>query len=295
LDRMEVLRLSGYIAAEKMKIAKRYLVPKQRNAHGLKALNFNISEPAIRHIIDGYAREAGVRNLENQIKKICRKVAKKIVKGDERQRFNIGVNQLTEYLKNPIFEDDEILGEGKVGVVTGLAWTSLGGSILAVEATEMISDRKGFKQTGQLGEVMIESSEIAYSYVLSKSEAFGGSPEYFKKHFIHLHVPAGATRKDGPSAGITMATALISLMLKKPVIPRLGMTGELTLSGEVLPIGGLKEKIIAARRAGLRKIIIPTQNRKDYLELADHLKEKIEVFFAKRYQDVFKYAFRQQP
>jgi len=292
LDRMEVLRLSGYIAAEKMKIAQRYLIPKQRKAHGLTAQNLTISEAAIRHIIDGYAREAGVRNLENQIKKICRKVAKKIVKGDESLKFAIGVPQIKEYLRNPIFEDDEILGEGKVGVVTGLAWTSLGGSILPVEATEMISDRKGFKQTGQLGEVMIESSEIAYSYVLSKAVSFGGSPEYFKEHFIHLHVPAGATPKDGPSAGITMATALISLMLKKPVIPRLGMTGELTLTGEVLPIGGLKEKIIAARRAGLRKLVIPTQNRKDYLELADHLKEKIEVFFAKRYTDVFKIAFR---
>ncbi len=291
LDRMEVLRLSGYITREKLKIATKYLVPKQRKAHGLTAKNFTITGAAIRNIINGYAREAGVRNLENQIKKLCRKVAKKIVKGDENGKFNIGVPQVKEYLKNPIFEDDEILGEGKVGVVTGLAWTSMGGSILSIEATRMISERKGFKQTGQLGEVMVESSEIAYSFITSAADTFGGDPEFFKQYFVHLHVPAGATPKDGPSAGVTMATALISLVINKPVIPRLGMTGELTLTGEVLPIGGLKEKIIAARRAGLTRIVIPAQNKKDYIELEDHLKEKIQVFFAKKYQDVFKIAF----
>jgi ATP-dependent Lon protease len=172
-----------------------------------------------------------------------------------------------------------------------LAWTSMGGSILSIEATRMISERKGLKQTGQLGDVMVESSEIAYSYVISVAEEFGADPEFFKQYFIHLHVPAGATPKDGPSAGVTMATALFSLLLDKPVIPRLGMTGELTLTGEVLPIGGLKEKIIASRRAGLTRIVIPAQNKKDYLELEDHLKEKIEVFYARKYQDVFKIAF----
>ncbi len=291
LDRMEVLRLPGYIQREKLKIAKRYLVPKQRKAHGLKAENFSVTEAAIRKIIDGYAREAGVRNLENQIKKICRKVAKVIVKGTDKKKFSIGVPQVKEYLKSPIFETDEILGEGRIGVVTGLAWTSMGGSILPVEASRMIADRKGFKQTGQLGDVMVESSEIAYSFVISNSKQFGGNPEFFKKHFVHLHVPAGATPKDGPSAGVTMATALFSLMLQKPVVCKLGMTGELSLTGDVLPIGGLKEKIIASRRAGLKRIIIPTQNKKDYLELPDHLKENIEIFYAKRYEDVFQLAF----
>ncbi|NQU63093.1 MAG: endopeptidase La, partial [SAR324 cluster bacterium] len=291
LDRMEVLRLSGYITREKLKIATKYLVPKQRKAHGLIANNFSISVAAIRKIIDGYAREAGVRNLENQIEKICRKVAKKIVMGDDKKSYSIGVPQVKEYLKNPIFEDDEILGEGKVGVVTGLAWTSMGGSILSIEATKMISERKGIKQTGQLGAVMVESSEIAYSYVSATAKMFNGDPDFFKTYFIHLHVPAGATPKDGPSAGVTMATALFSLLLDQPVIPRLGMTGELTLTGEVLPIGGLKEKIIAARRAGLTKIVIPAQNKNDYVELPDHLKEKIQVFYAKKYQDVFNIAF----
>jgi ATP-dependent Lon protease len=291
LDRMEVLRLSGYITREKLKIAKRYLIPKQRKETGLSGKNFAISEPAIRQIIDGYAREAGVRNLENQIRKICRKVARKIVTGDDKKKFTIGIDQLKDYLKNPIYEEDEILAEGKSGVVTGLAWTSLGGAILPIEATQMTADRKGFKQTGQLGDVMVESSEIAYSFVVANAGEFGGKTEFFKKHFVHLHVPAGATPKDGPSAGITMATALFSLMLKKPVVSKLGMTGELTLTGEVLPIGGLKEKIIAARRAGLKRIVIPTQNKKDYIELPEHLKENLEVYYAKTFQDVYKVAF----
>ncbi|MBU3915215.1 endopeptidase La [bacterium] len=291
LDRMEVLRLSGYITEEKLKIAKRYLIPKQRKEHGLTAQNFSITEAAIKEIIDGYAREAGVRNLENQIKKICRKVARKIVKGDDTKKFSIGVSQITEYLKNPIFEDEELLAEGKCGVVTGLAWTSMGGAILQIEATKMKSERKGFKQTGQLGAVMVESSEIAYSYVMANMKKFGVKLSFFKDYFVHMHVPAGATPKDGPSAGITMATALLSLIMDKPTIPKLGMTGELTLTGEVLPIGGLKEKIIASRRAGLKKIIIPSLNKKDYLELPDHLKENLEIFYAKTYQDVFDVAF----
>ncbi|MCP4749740.1 MAG: endopeptidase La [Proteobacteria bacterium] len=290
-DRMEVLRLSGYITAEKLKIAKRYLIPKQRKNHGLTADNFALTEAAIKRIIDGYAREAGVRNLENLIKKICRKVAKEIVQGTDKEKFSIGIPQVKEYLKNPVFENDELLGEGKAGVVTGLAWTSMGGAILPVEATKMVSERKGFKQTGQLGEVMVESSEIAYSYVIANAEEYECNPEFFKEYFVHLHVPAGATPKDGPSAGVTMATALLSLVLQKPVVPRLGMTGELTLTGEVLPIGGLKEKIIASRRSGLTRIVIPLQNKKDYLELPDHLKERIDVSFAKTYRDVFKIAF----
>ncbi len=291
LDRMEVLRLSGYITREKLKIATRYLIPKQRKETGLTAKRFSISEAAIREIVDGYAREAGVRNLENLIRKICRKVARKIVSGDSQKKFHIGVKQLKEYLKNPVYEEDEVLAEGKPGVVTGLAWTSLGGAILPVEATKMLAGRKGFKQTGQLGDVMVESSEIAYSYVVSNAAEFKGKADFFKKYFIHLHVPAGATPKDGPSAGITMATALYSLMLGKPVISKLGMTGELTITGEVLPIGGLKEKIIAARRAGLKRIVIPTQNKKDFIELPDHLKENLEVHYAKTFPDVFKFAF----
>ncbi|MDH5559309.1 MAG: endopeptidase La [Deltaproteobacteria bacterium] len=293
LDRMEVLRLSGYITQEKLKIAQKYLVPKQRKAHGLKSPSFNMSQAALRKIIDGYAREAGVRNLENQIKKICRKVAAEIVREGKDRNFVINVQDVEKYLKSPVFEQDEIIGRDKPGVVTGLAWTSMGGAVLSIEAAKIPSEQKGFKQTGQLGDVMVESSEIAYSYVNSNMELFKEHLSFFKEHLIHLHVPAGATPKDGPSAGVTMATALISLMLNKPVVPKTGMTGELSLTGEVLPIGGLKEKIIAARRTGLKQIIVPYQNKKDYLELPDHLKEKIKVHFAKTYPEVYQFAFNQ--
>jgi len=291
LDRMEVLRLSGYILKEKQKIAKRYLIPKQRKAHGLTAKDLNFTDASVRNIINGYAREAGVRNLENQIKKICRKVAKEIVSEENTSAVSIGLPEVLKYLKNPVYEQDEIIGEGKIGVITGLAWTSMGGAILPIEASRMPAKQKTFKQTGQLGDVMVESSEIAFSYVCSNAKSFGGDPDFFQKGNTHLHVPAGATPKDGPSAGVTMATVLFSLMLNKPVIKKLGMTGELSLTGEVLPIGGLKEKIIAARRAGLKKIIIPELNKKDYLELPDHLKDQPEVFLAKTYEDVFKIAF----
>ena len=291
VDRMEVIRLSGYIAMEKQKIARKYLIPKQRKAHGLTAKDISITDGALKKIINGYAREAGVRNLEGQIRKICRKVTKEIAMSERAKKFNVGQKDLKKYLKNPTFERDELIGEGKVGIATGLAWTSMGGAILSVEASKTVSHQKGMKQTGQLGDVMVESSEIAYSFVVANARKFGGDPEFFSKHFVHLHVPAGATPKDGPSAGITMATVLLSLLFDKPVAKKLGMTGELTLVGEVLPIGGLKEKIIAARRVALKTIVIPEQNRKDYLEIPDHLKEKLTVHFAKTYEDVFKVAF----
>ncbi|OGH03231.1 MAG: endopeptidase La [Candidatus Lambdaproteobacteria bacterium RIFOXYD1_FULL_56_27] len=295
LDRMEVLRLSGYIAAEKMHIAKKYLIPKQRKAHGLTGEQLAFADPAIRAVIDGYAREAGVRKLENMIQKICRKRATEIVRGSKLEGSRIGLAEVKKYLKNPIFEDDEIHGEGRSGVATGLAWTSMGGSILSLEANWVASAAKSFQQTGQLGEVMVESSKIAYSFVMANAARYGGDQNFFDNKAVHLHVPAGATPKDGPSAGVTMASVLISLMLDQPLIPKLGMTGELTLIGEVLPIGGLKEKMIAARRSGLKTIIVPAANKKDYLELPDHLKEKLEVHFASTYDDVFKVAFGRKP
>ncbi|OGG97128.1 MAG: endopeptidase La [Candidatus Lambdaproteobacteria bacterium RIFOXYD2_FULL_50_16] len=295
LDRMEVLRLSGYIAQEKMHIAKRYLIPKQRKEHGLKGSQVAFADGAIRDIIDGYAREAGVRKLENMIQKICRKRATELVRGTEVKSNRIGVVEVKKYLKNPIYEEDEIHGEGKVGVVTGLAWTSLGGSILPVEANWVPSKAKGFQQTGQLGDVMVESSKIAYSFVNSAADRYGGNTDFFDDKLVHLHVPAGATPKDGPSAGVTMATVLISLIRNQPVIPKLGMTGELTLVGEVLPIGGLKEKVIASRRSGLKEIIIPWANKKDFIELPEHLKEGLTIHYAKHYDDVFKVAFAVKP
>jgi len=276
LDRMEMIRLSGYILEEKLEIARRYLIPKALETHGLVRGQVTIQKTALRQIIDGYAREAGVRNLEKQIKKIMRRAAMKFAEEESLTRLTITRRDLEDYLEKPVFTADEIF-EGVPGVVTGLAWTSLGGATLQIEATAMVAKSKGFKQTGQLGNVMVESSEIAYSYIMAHITEFGGDQEFFEKHYIHLHVPAGATPKDGPSAGITMATALVSMITGKAVKKKLGMTGELTLTGRVLPIGGLKEKTIAARRAGLKTLVFPEDNRRDYEELPDYLKEGLEV------------------
>ncbi len=289
LDRMEIIRLAGYILEEKLEIARRYLIPKALKNHGLNKSQITIRKDALKVIIDGYAREAGVRSLENLIKKIMRKATMAYAEG-QTERITIGKQNVEEYLGKPIFTKDELF-EGVPGVVTGLAWTSMGGATLQIEATAMPSKNKGFKQTGQLGSVMIESSEIAYSYVMAHLQEYGIDPEFFDKHFVHLHVPAGATPKDGPSAGVTMTTALLSMITGKPVIKKLGMTGELTLTGRVLPIGGVKEKTIAVRRAGLTKIIFPEDNRKNFDELPDYLKEGLEVHFAQDYQDVYRVAF----
>ncbi|UPU36994.1 endopeptidase La [Geomonas paludis] len=289
LDRMEIIRLSGYVLEEKMEIAKRYLIPKALKNHGLKHGQVSIKKDALAALIDGWAREAGVRTLENRIKKLMRKAAKEFA-GGRMEPIVITRKDLAEYLGQPVFTTEEIF-EGVPGVVTGLAWTSMGGATLPIEATAMASKGKGFRQTGQLGNVMIESSEIAYSFVMAHLKEYGAPEDYFDTHFVHLHVPAGATPKDGPSAGVTMATALISMIQGKPVRKKLGMTGELTLTGRVLPIGGVKEKTIAARRAGLKTLVFPEANRKDFQELPDYLKEGLEVHFAKEYKDVYKVAF----
>jgi len=289
LDRMEIIRLSGYILEEKVEIARRYLIPKALEQHGMKRGQVRIPERSLRAIVDGYAREAGVRNLENRIKKIMRKAAMAFAEG-QKPPLNVGVRDLASYLGKPLFTPDEIF-QGVPGVVTGLAWTSMGGATLQIEATAVASKTKGFKQTGQLGKVMVESSEIAYSYTMGHLEHFGAPKDFFDRHFVHLHVPAGATPKDGPSAGITMTTALLSMILQKPVIPNLGMTGELTLTGQVLPIGGVKEKTIAARRSGLKVLVFPEANRKDFDELPDYLREGLEVHFVSEYPEVFHIAF----
>ncbi len=289
LDRMEIIRLSGYIAEEKLEIARRYLIPKAIESNGLKENQIAIRKDALRLIIENYAREAGVRNLENLVKKIARKGVMGIVRGSTK-KITISKNEVESYLGKPVFTADEMF-ENIPGVVTGLAWTNLGGATLQIEATAVTSRNKGFKQTGQLGGVMVESADIAYSYVMAHLEKYGAQPDFFDKRFVHIHVPAGATPKDGPSAGVTMATALVSMILKKPVRKRLAMTGELTLTGQVLPIGGVKEKVIAARRAGCKFLIFPESNKKDYDELSDYLKKGFTVFFASSYEDVYKHAF----
>jgi ATP-dependent Lon protease len=290
LDRMEVIRLSGYILKEKLEIARRYLVPKQLKAHGLTRKQLTITSPALRSIIDGYAREPGVRGLENAIKKLCRKTARKIVEG-KKKLMRVMPEDVGGLLGKKIFTDDQMFKERLPGVVLGLAWTSMGGDTLYVEATAVATGKPGFKQTGQLGAVMIESSEIAYTYVRALLSEDKEARDFFGSHFIHLHVPAGATPKDGPSAGVTMAAAIYSLMKGVAIRAGVAMTGELTLKGRVMPIGGLKEKTIAAKRAKIKHLVFPEENRKDFDELPDHIRKGLTPHYAESLQDVLDFCF----
>jgi len=290
LDRMEVIKLSGYILQEKLKIASRFLIPKQLAAHGVNREQIRITDDALHEIIDGYAREAGVRGLENHIKKIIRKSVKKIVEKKAR-KFTIGKKEVTDLLGKRIFTDDNYYKKPRVGVVMGLAWTSMGGDTLYIEATNVKTGKAEFKQTGQLGSVMIESSEIAYTYVRSFLDKDKNAHDFFKNNFIHLHVPAGATPKDGPSAGITMAVALYSLALGKPLKIMVAMTGELSLTGRVMPIGGVKEKTIAAKRAKVVNLIFPEENRKDFDELPAHIRKGLKPHFASTLKQVIDLCF----
>lgn len=290
IDRMEMIRLPGYIQAEKVEIAKRHLIPKQLKIHGLTKSQVSIPKPVISSIVEGYAREAGVRNLENRIKKILRKVAKELV-SDPKRKVRIKKSDLPDLLGQKVFSDEKIFSKPRVGVVTGLAYTSMGGTTLHIEAAAAATGSAGFKQTGQLGQVMVESSEIAYSYVRSLCRDNEELLAFFMKNFIHLHVPAGATPKDGPSAGITMACALYSLAIGQPIVADTAMTGELTLSGMVMPIGGVKEKIIAATRSKLKQIILPEDNREDFRLLPEYIRAGITPFFVKNLQDVLDICF----
>lgn len=291
-DRMEILRLSGYIAKEKIEIAKQYLVPRNRKSMGLTAKNITFTPSALGEIINGYARESGVRTLENMIKKIMRKVAVKIARG-KKEKALISEETLTKYLGKPIFTSDRYYEVNPVGVTTGLAWTAMGGATLYIEAVRYVSEKAEMKLTGQAGDVMKESAQIAWTYVQSNVSRYAPRHPFFEKSLVHLHIPEGATPKDGPSAGITMATSLLSLLLNQPVVPNLGMTGELTLTGKVLPIGGLKEKLIAARRSKIDVLIFPKENLRDYDELPDFLKKGLTVHFVDYYDEVFKIAFKQ--
>lgn len=290
LDRMEVIKLSGYILEEKVEIAKRYLIPKQRKEHGLKASEVNITDTAIKKIIDGYAREAGIRSLENHIKKIMRK-ATLLQAENGQEKVNVTLKNLAGFLGQPIFTTEELYKKSIPGVTLGLAWTAMGGATLYIEASAIKASNGGFRQTGQLGSVMQESSEIAYSFVRSLLSGDEKYKDFFNQHFIHLHVPAGATPKDGPSAGITMALALYSLATGKAVKKGLAMTGELTLTGKVLPIGGVREKTIAARRVKVFELIFPVENKKDFDELPDYLKEGINAHFVDYFDEVLQVAF----
>jgi len=291
-DRMEVLKLVGYTLEEKVKIAIRYLIPRQRDAHGLKAGQIKFTKGAIKHIISGYTREAGLRNLEREIANICRGVAAGIAE-EKIKSVTINVENISEYL-GPV----RLTHEGKArtsipGVATGLAWTQTGGELLFVEATSMRGN-KGLTLTGQLGDVMKESATAALSFIRSNAALIGVPDDYFEKHDIHIHVPAGAIPKDGPSAGVTMLTALASLLTNRTIRKDLAMTGEITLRGQVLPIGGLKEKVLAAHRAGIKTIIIPKLNEKDLYDIPEEIQKKIDFKPVERMQDVLKIAFEKK-
>ncbi|AJE22302.1 endopeptidase La [Azotobacter chroococcum] len=288
LDRMEVIRLSGYIAEEKFAIAKRHLWPRQLERAGVPKKRLSISDSALKTVIDGYAREAGVRQLEKQLGKIVRKAVVRLLEAPE-ATLKVGPRDLEDYLGMPPFRKERHL-QG-VGIITGLAWTSMGGATLPIEATRIHTLNRGFKLTGKLGEVMKESAEIAYSYVSSHLKQYKGDPTFFDQAFVHLHVPEGATPKDGPSAGISMASALLSLARNQAPKQDVAMTGELTLTGQVLAIGGVREKVIAARRQKLFELILPEANRGDFEELPDYLKEGLTVHFARRFADVARVLF----
>ncbi|MBM4227837.1 MAG: endopeptidase La [Gammaproteobacteria bacterium] len=288
LDRMEVIRLSGYLGEEKLAIAKRHLWPKQRERAGLKPSQLGISNAALRKVIDEYAREAGVRNLEKQLGRIARKSVLRVLEG-KTGKVQVTGDNLKEFLGNPVFRQEA--PQRGVGVVTGLAWTAMGGATLDVEASLVHTLNRGFKLTGQLGEVMKESAEIAYSYVAAHLREHAGDPKYFDESFVHLHVPEGATPKDGPSAGITMATALLSLARAEAPGIVCAMTGELTLTGRVLPVGGIREKLIAAKRSGLKRALLPAANRGDYDELPAYIKAGIQFDFVSHFSEVVNLVF----
>ncbi|MDH5398159.1 MAG: endopeptidase La [Cyclobacteriaceae bacterium] len=290
LDRMEVIELPGYVLEEKVEIARHYLIPKQRKEHGLKATEVQITRTTIKAIADGYAREAGVRGLEKQLKKIMRKVTLQQAENGV-NKINISRNNLIKYLGQPHFSTEELYNKPVAGVALGLAWTALGGTTMYVEASAVPALNMGFKQTGQLGKIMQESSEIAYSFVHSLMAKKMPDRDFFARHQIHLHVPAGATPKDGPSAGITMAVALYSLVTNHAVKKGLAMTGELTLTGKILPIGGVREKTIAARRVNIYELVFPAENRKDFEELPDYLRKGIKTHFVDYFHQVEKIVF----
>jgi len=284
-DRMEILQLSSYTEREKIEIAVGYLIPRQIKENGLKPEEIAFTREAIQAAIRNYTREAGVRSLERQIGAVCRKVVTRLAEG-KTTAARIDQKDVAEFLGKPeYFYMEEVAERTSIpGVATALAYTPVGGDVMFVEATHMPGS-KGFQLTGQLGEIMQESARAALSYVRANAKALGLEEDFFARHDIHLHVPAGATPKDGPSAGVTMATALASLISGRPVRADVGMTGEITLRGQVLPIGGLKEKVLAAHRAGLRTVILPKRNEKDLDDVPEDIRKEMKFIFAERIED----------
>tara|TARA_B110000259_G_scaffold184033_1_gene230271 strand:- start:35 stop:1618 length:1584 start_codon:yes stop_codon:yes gene_type:complete len=292
LDRMEVIRIPGYTEDEKINIAQKYLIPKQSENNGLKSNEWKIDESVNRKIITNYTRESGVRNLEREISKIARKIVKKI-DGKEKVNNPIKDSDLSDYLGIEKFNYSEIEEQNRIGVVTGLAWTEVGGEILKIETVIMPGKGK-MEITGKLGDVMQESIKAAKSYIRSKSLDYGIIPPIFDKKDFHVHVPEGATPKDGPSAGVSMITSIVSAITEIPVDKNVAMTGEITLRGIVLPIGGLKEKLLAAHRAGIKKVLIPFENKKDLVEIPDIIKKNVEIIPVKNVDEVLKHALTKE-
>jgi ATP-dependent Lon protease len=288
LDRMELLRLGGYSEEEKLEIAKRYLLPKQLKETGLSAEQCTIPDDTIRWITSRYTREAGVRQLERAIGRVARKIALRFAEGNA-ESCVVRPDDLIEMFGPEPFSQEQARRELPPGVATGLAWTETGGDVLYIEGT-LLPDGKGLTLTGQLGEVMQESAKAAQSYIWSHAGDFEIDPAVFKNCGVHVHVPAGAIPKDGPSAGVTMATALTSLYTKLPARSDVAMTGEITLTGLVLPIGGVKEKVLAARRAGILTVILPKGNQKDLRDLPEHVRDEMKFVFAERVEDVLRAA-----
>jgi ATP-dependent Lon protease len=285
-DRMEIIQLAGYTEGEKIRIAKGYLIPRQLRENGLRSEEVVFTDKALKTIIRSYTREAGVRNLEREIGSVNRKVVTRIAEG-KTEKVEIIPELIREYLGRPLFYgNEEITQRTSIpGVATGLAYTPTGGDILFIEATRM-SGNQGFQLTGSLGDVMQESARAALSYVRSRASELNLDPNFFAKTDIHLHVPTGSQPKDGPSAGVTMATALVSLISSRPVRPEIGMTGEITLRGQVLPVGGVKEKVLAAHRGGLKTVILPKRNEADLEDLPDEVQTDLKFIFVDTIDEV---------
>ena len=293
LDRMEIIRIPGYTEDEKVEIAKRHLINKQGEAHGLKKDEWSISDDALRDLIRYYSREAGVRNMEREIANLARKAVKEIVT-KHTAKVAITRKNLEKFAGVKKFRFGETEAEDMVGVVTGLAWTEVGGEILTIESV-LLPGKGNVKQTGKLGDVMQESVSAALSYVRSRSLRFGIKPTLFEKRDIHVHVPEGATPKDGPSAGVAMATSIVSILTGIPVRRDVAMTGEITLRGRILPIGGLKEKLLAALRAGITTVFIPKENEKDLAEIPDNVKKHLKLICVADVDEVIAQALARRP
>jgi len=289
-DRMEVIRLAGYTEMEKLAIARRYLVPKQREANGLQNLPVEFRNDALKLLVQSYTKESGVRSLEREISSVCRKLARESLKGGSKKKsYVVGPKKLQKLLGPPRFRYGTAELTDQVGVTTGLAWTELGGELLTIEATVLPGKGK-LMITGKLGEVMQESAQAAMSYVRSRAEYLGLDKRFVENVDIHVHVPEGAIPKDGPSAGIAMATTLVSGLCRIPVRKEVAMTGEITLRGRVLPIGGLKEKVLAGHRAGIKKVLIPKENEKDVRDIPPRIRKALQLVFVEHMDEVLREA-----